>query len=310
MKKTSWKKISIGMLLLSAALAFCLPLAMAAQSDENHLERYIELYGYRFTETAAQGIRRDFSPQTADCGPVQIHFREVLYDGEWMYTAVSARSTESSTTLIMPGDSERSDPVCGHYFAEKVADRRSYQAAAVADGQQLLAVYVYIKEFDQLGEYFLDSYQTDETILFSGSRVAGGAKPVSLTWTVQLYEVDKTTGKYSFLMEQLFPMDIEPIGPYVKSVYYAADGEDLPFDSAVLVQTALGTYVHPQWRTQQDSMRYRVSLIEANQREVEQSGMPSGAYALESKPESLTFALIDLDEDGEARRVTLTDQNE
>lgn len=310
MIKTLWKKICIGMLLLAAALAFCLPLAAATQGDENHLERYIGLYGYRFTEAVAQGVRRDFSPQSASCGPVQVRFREVLYDGQWLYAAASVRPTVPASTLILPGDSESGDPVCGHYFAENAADKRSYQTAAAADGKQLLAVYVYIKEFDELGEYFLDSYQTEETILFSGSRVAGGSKPVSLTWTVQLYEVDKATGKYSFLMEWLFPMDVEPMTPYVESVYYAADREELPFDSAVLVQTALGAYVHPQWRTQQDSMRYRVSLIEADQREVARSGMPSEVYALESKPETLTFALIDLDEGGDARHVTLTAQNE
>lgn len=311
MIKTLWKKISTGMLLLAAALACCLPLAAASvQGDENHLEQYIGLYGYRFTEAVAQGVRRDFSPQSASCGPVQVRFRELLYDGQWLYAAASVRPTVPASTLILPGDSESGDPVCGHYFAENAADKRSYQTAAAADGKQLLAVYVYIKEFDQLGEYFLDSYQTEETILFSGSRVAAGSKPVSLTWTVQLYEVDKVTGKYSFLMEWLFPMDVEPMAPYVESVYYAADREELPFDSAVLVQTALGAYVHPQWRTQQDSMRYHVTLIEADQREVARSGMPSEVYALESKPETLTFALINLDEDGDARHVTLTAQNE
>ena len=287
------KKAFFRLLVATMVLVGCMQLTAVATQD-SHLERYIGLYGYRFTETAAQGIRREFSPQTADCGPVQISFREVLYDGQWLYTAASVLPMDSDT-LILPGDSEIGDSACGHYFVNNTTDTRSYQAVATEEDKQVLAVYVYIKEFDKIGEYFLDSYQADETILFSGAAVAGGNKPVTLTWTVQLYEVDRQTGKYQFLSETTFPMTVEPLEPYAEYIYYPTDDEKTPLESVVLIQTALGSYLKPQWRTEQEYNHYRAVLADADRQEVVSGGMPSGIYALFQQPESLSFVLLDLD---------------
>ena len=299
-------KFSCKLLTVLLALACCLPLsALAIGKEENHLERYIGMYGYAFTDAAKQGVKRDFAPQTADCGQVQVCFREVLYDGQWLYAAASVSPTEPNATLILPGDSESGEPLSGRYFAEKALDTRSYQAAAQEDGKQLLAVYVYLKEFDEMGEYFLDSYQAEETILFSGAPVAGGSEPITLTWTVQLYEVDIQTGKYRFLSESTYPMTIKPMEPYTERVYRPSAGDKMPLESTVLIQTALGSYLKPQWRTEQDRAQYRAVLTEADRQEVPYGGMPSDAYALFEKPMTLTLALIDLNNDENTCFVTL-----
>lgn len=54
-------------------------------------------------------------------------------------------------------------------FIRKIPERkkRSFLQVAKEDGKQLLAVYIYIKEFDEIGVYFLDHLQVSESTSMS-----------------------------------------------------------------------------------------------------------------------------------------------
>lgn len=59
----------------------------------------------------------------------------------------------------MPGDVQKNDLVTGSYDEKLQNDMRSFESVAKEDGKQLLCVYAYMKEFDDIGEYFLDHFQ-------------------------------------------------------------------------------------------------------------------------------------------------------
>lgn len=95
-----------------------------------------------------------------------VTLRKTIYDGTWLYTSVSAIPLDSSTYLL-PGDAQPSDPAKGFYKENTREEKRSFLQVAKEDGKQLLAAYIYIKEFDEIGAYFLDHLQVSESTSMS-----------------------------------------------------------------------------------------------------------------------------------------------
>lgn len=84
---------------------------------------------------------------------VSVTLRKTIYDGTWLYTSVSAIPLDSSTYLL-PGDAQLSDSSKCFYKESTSKKEQSFLQVSKKDGKQLLVVYIYIKEFDEIGAYF------------------------------------------------------------------------------------------------------------------------------------------------------------
>lgn len=266
MKDNNIRKVA-----LIAILLLCLPLAAFAApntnaDDDSYLAQYMTRYDYVLPQTIIEQIQVNFTPQEADCDLIRVRFDEILYDGQWMYTSASVWPQNPDEVIVMPGDVQKNDLVTGPYDEKLQNDMRSFESVAKEDGKQLLCVYAYMKEFDDIGEYFLDHFQkaNGESVLMSGARMAGGCKAIKATWSIKVYDVDLETGKYSLLGEYLFPMKILPLQPYAERTYRVVSGEKDLFESVVLAYTPLNTYVFPQWKEKQDRPRFSIALVDAN----------------------------------------------
>ena len=278
MKDNNIRKVA-----LIAILLLCLPLAAFAApntnaDDDSYLAQYMTRYDYVLPQTIIEQIQVNFTPQEADCDLIRVRFDEILYDGQWMYTSASVWPQNPDEVIVMPGDVQKNDLVTGPYDEKLQNDMRSFESVAKEDGKQLLCVYAYMKEFDDIGEYFLDHFQkaNGESVLMSGARMAGGCKAIKATWSIKVYDVDLETGKYSLLGEYLFPMKILPLQPYAERTYRVVSGEKDLFESVVLAYTPLNTYVFPQWKEKQDRPRFSIALVDANDTPFSQ-GVPLAA---------------------------------
>lgn len=293
------KRAAIKLLTLTYFALCCIPmvaLAVESASQEiSYLARYMKLYGSTLSNEIIRQRRVQFTPQEIDCGQVKIRFNEALYDGQWLYTSASVWPKDASETLVMPGDSVLDDPVAGFYGETTRKELRSFGLAAIEDNKQLLAIYVYINEFDNLGTYFIDHFQeTDNvSVLMSGAQLAGRDKPVDVSWTIQIYEVDLATGKYNKQSEKLIPMTVQPLQPYTEKCYRAIDADGLPFDYVVLAQSPLNTYVLPEWKNTTDKNIFSIALIDDNGHDLPQGVQPAmDAYMLDTLPEKITLSLL------------------
>lgn len=296
MKDNNIRKVA-----LIAILLLCLPLAAFAApntnaDDDSYLAQYMTRYDYVLPQTIIEQIQVNFTPQEADCDLIRVRFDEILYDGQWMYTSASVWPQNPDEVIVMPGDVQKNDLVTGPYDEKLQNDMRSFESVAKEDGKQLLCVYAYMKEFDDIGEYFLDHFQkaNGESVLMSGARMAGGCKAIKATWSIKVYDVDLETGKYSLLGEYLFPMKILPLQPYAERTYRVVSGEKDLFESVVLAYTPLNTYVFPQWKEKQDRPRFSIALVDANDTPFSQ-GVPLAAdtYVLDTLPSEIFLIISD-----------------
>ena len=159
MKDNNIRKVA-----LIAIFLLCLPLAAFAApntnaDDDSYLARYMTRYDYVLPQTIIDQIQVYFTPQEADCDLIRVRFDEILYDGQWMYTSASVWPQNPNEVIVMPGDVQKNDLVTGSYDEKLQNDMRSFESVAKEDGKQLLCVYAYMKEFDDIGEYFLDHFQ-------------------------------------------------------------------------------------------------------------------------------------------------------
>ena len=62
-----------------------------------------------------------------------------------------------------------------------------------------MAIYIYIKEFDEIGACFLNHLQVLESIsmLHSGAKLGYGNNPAHVTWIIQTYKVNWETEEYA-----------------------------------------------------------------------------------------------------------------
>ena len=308
MKDNNIRKVA-----LIAILLLCLPLAAFAApntnaDDDSYLAQYMTRYDYVLPQTIIEQIQVNFTPQEADCDLIRVRFDEILYDGQWMYTSASVWPQNPNEVIVMPGDVQKNDLVTGSYDEKLQNDMRSFESVAKEDGKQLLCVYAYMKEFDDIGEYFLDHFQkaNGESVLMSGARMAGGCKAIKATWSIKVYDVDLETGKYSLLGEYLFPMKIRPLQPYAERTYRVVSGETDLFESVVLAYTPLNTYVFPQWKEKQDQPRFSIVLVDANDTPFPQ-GVPLAAntYVLDTLPSEIFLIISDYQTGEMVSRVAL-----
>ena len=308
MKDNNIRKVA-----LIAILLLCLPLAAFAApntnaDDDSYLAQYMTRYDYVLPQTIIEQIQVNFTPQEADCDLIRVRFDEILYDGQWMYTSASVWPQNPNEVIVMPGDVQKNDLVTGSYDEKLQNDMRSFESVAKEDGKQLLCVYAYMKEFDDIGEYFLDHFQkaNGESVLMSGARMAGGCKAIKATWSIKVYDVDLETGKYSLLGEYLFPMKILPLQPYAERTYRVVSGETDLFESVVLAYTPLNTYVFPQWKEKQDQPRFSIVLVDANDTPFPQ-GVPLAAntYVLDTLPSEIFLIISDYQTGEMVSRVAL-----
>lgn len=289
MKETDINKMAM-ILVLLLCLQMTLFTVASASSDGSDLAQYMTRYDYVLPQAIAERIQVNFIPQEADCGPVRVRFDEILYDGQWMYTAASVWPQNPDEVIIMPGDTQKEDLVTGCYDETTRNHNRSFEYVAKEDTKQLLCVYAYMKEFANIGEYFLDHAQKadDVSVLMSGAQLAGGSKTVEVTWLIQVYDVDVKTGKYNLLNDYLFPMTIQPLQPYIEREYRIINGECGLFDSVVLAYSPLNTYIFPKWKNKQDELDFAIALIDEGGTPVLQ-GVPLAAdtYALDSLPDEM-----------------------
>lgn len=308
MKDNNIRKVA-----LIAIFLLCLPLAAFAApntnaDDDSYLAQYMTRYDYVLPQTIIEQIQVNFTPQEADCDLIRVRFDEILYDGQWMYTSASVWPQNPNEVIVMPGDVQKNDLVTGPYDEKLQNDMRSFESVAKEDGKQLLCVYAYMKEFDDIGEYFLDHFQkaNGESVLMSGARMAGGCKAIKATWSIKVYDVDLETGKYSLLGEYLFPMKILPLQPYAERTYRVVSGEKDLFESVVLAYTPLNTYVFPQWKEKQDRPRFSIALVDANDTPFSQ-GVPLAAdtYVLDTLPNEIFLIVSDYQTGEMVSRVAL-----
>ena len=308
MKDNNIRKVA-----LIAIFLLCLPLAAFAApntnaDDDSYLAQYMTRYDYVLPQTIIEQIQVNFTPQEADCDLIRVRFDEILYDGQWMYTSASVWPQNPNEVIVMPGDVQKNDLVTGSYDEKLQNDMRSFESVAKEDGKQLLCVYAYMKEFDDIGEYFLDHFQkaNGESVLMSGARMAGGCKAIKATWSIKVYDVDLETGKYSLLGEYLFPMKIRPLQPYAERTYRVVSGETDLFESVVLAYTPLNTYVFPQWKEKQDRPRFSIALVDANDTPFSQ-GVPLAAdtYVLDTLPNEIFLIISDYQTGEMVSRVAL-----
>ena len=159
MKDNNIRKVA-----LIAIFLLCLPLAAFAApntnaDDDSYLARYMTRYDYVLPQTIIDQIQVYFTPQEADCDLIRVRFDEILYDGQWMYTSASVWPQNPDEVIVMPGDVQKNDLLTGSYDEKPQSNMRSFESVAKEDGKQLLCVYAYMKEFDDIGEYFLDHFQ-------------------------------------------------------------------------------------------------------------------------------------------------------
>ncbi len=310
-KKNS-QKGAYAALFLTVALFFvalfavvCLHLAIAKREANAHaainsseIWSYLTRYGKSATisDETRQKIAFSMEPVTFQTNEVEVALREMIYDGVWLFTAAEIQPIHSDQVLTMPGAAMPSDPRSGIHGEETTTDTRSFLQAANEDGKKLLAVYVYPKEFDLLSEYFIDDRQlSDDSFVFlSGANIGGGNEPLSITWLLEIYEVDTELGDYTLLTAlESNPQQVMPLSPVgVHEYVLEEDAEDAPFERIQLIQTAIATYLQP---ISQNGDFYQLSeykLFQAQGEAVPRGAVPDiRAVALANVPETLILQL-------------------
>jgi hypothetical protein len=288
------------LLLVAMLISICICSFITASAEEKDLAigRYMELYGYDLPQSVKEKATALFEPFTMDCGEVTAIVNEILYDGCWLYTVADIVPKDPARILILPGSAFVGDLVSGSYEEKERTDKRTFIKAAKEDGKRLLAVYAYPKEFDMLGAYFMDHFQEaeDTSILLSGANLLADTETITVTWSIQVYEVDLITMKYSLIDEYTQPLVIKPLAPIIEKQYIASGAKQTPFDSVYLVQSGLTTYVHPMWRAEEDAYRFETMLFNNEMKEIPNGAPPeAGTVAFEQLPKAVYIQLRDLE---------------
>ena len=282
-------KLLAGFIVLALLVGTASAHAQEAETEGSTIVWYMkDCRGYTLPEGVTKQIRNDLAPSALDCGEVRIELKELLYDGQWLYTVASAVPTNPSTTLVFPAGAELDDAVSED-------DKRAFKDAAKEDDKQLIRVYTYPREFDEGSDYFLNYRQTDQgSLLISGSVLGGGGGEIIITWQILLYDVDPHTGRHTLIREETCQMPIRPMEPYTEKKYLPVESGD-ELVCASLVQTPLQTYLLPVWSEEEAGRYLCAALLEADGAYVPESQVPdSDAYALEALPEIMVVSVMDM----------------
>lgn len=274
------------------------PYAQAADNGLNGIERYMDLFEATIPQISANLLQSSYQPQTIDCGLLNVTFEEIVFDGRWVYTSAAVVPAPETEVLIMPGSAELGDAVAGGNGEKSRTDTRSFREVATTSQQQLLAVYVYIKEFDEVAPYyFLDHFQEKDnmSILLSGAPLLSDMNELALHWTVQIYDVDINIGSYSLIGIYEYPVTVSLLAPTTEKTYINSAASDIPFSAIALIKTALTTYAIPDWENEEDQGRYGLVLLNESQAPYERGTPPDiNTYNIDQLPETLNLVLIDL----------------
>lgn len=271
--------------------------AQAAYEQESGIEKYMNLYDAHLLKETVNIMHNTYQPQTMDCGLIYVTFEEIVFDGRWVYTSASVVPAPEAEVLIMPGSAELGDSVAGGNGEKSRTDTRSFRDMATMSQQQLLAVYVYIKEFDEVSPYYiLDHFQEKDnsSILLSGAPLLSDMDELALHWTVQIYSVDINVGSYSLVGIYEYPVTVSLLAPKTKKTYTNNAASDIPFSTITLIKTALTTYAIPDWENEEDQGRYGLVLLNESQAPYDRGTPPDiNTYNIDQLPETLNVVLID-----------------
>ncbi len=277
----------------------CNPCPTAQATDNSHhgIERYMDLYNSPISQDIVDLFHDKHQPQTVDYGLVRVTFEEIVYDGRWVYTSATVVPSDEANVIVMPGSTGTGDAVAGGNGEQLCIDTRSFRDVATENQQQLLAVYVYIKEFDEMAPYyFLDHFQAEDnsSILLSGAPLSSDRNDLTLNWSVQLYNVDTSTGAYSLVDLYEYPVTVSTLAPTTVRTYTSNVSSDMPFSTITLMKTALTTYAIPDWKDEEDQGRYDLILLNESQEPYGQGTPPDiNTFDIERLPETLNLVLID-----------------
>lgn len=287
-------KLLLIVLFILLLVFISIPFWKGSQASVSYIAQYMKLYGYQLKESVIKQSQIQFEPNEVCCGDVAVKFDEVLYDGQWLFTAATVRPNDASRILVLPGGAEFSDRVSGFNGENQNGDHRSFRTAAQEDQKQLLCVYVYIKEFDQLSAYFLDSFQEKgSSVLLSGAQFAGGAENVKVNWTIQIFDVNLMTGKYTYLQEYTVPMVLNPLGNYsVQKYRIVTPLNGIPLEEASIITTALSSYLVPAWNEEQNQRDFTAILVDQDGEPLSPGVPPAvDSYSLDSIPNEITMQI-------------------
>lgn len=176
----------------------------------DYLTPYAELYMLPVEPQALAQPQVIFEPATVEIDGVTVEFLQLVSDGSWILTCAAVASDE---VLILPGAATLDRPAWGEIFVAEEADGRTFRELAENAGKEMRSVYVYLEEFDQAGQYFLDhSIEAERTILYSGCSLPEPiSEPAIFYWTIQVYTVDLETGKLTHSATETIPVTVTPV---------------------------------------------------------------------------------------------------
>ena len=176
----------------------------------DYLTPYAELYMLPVEPQALAQPQVIFEPASVEIDGVTVEFLQLVSDGSWFLTCAAVASDE---VLILPGAATLDRPAWGEIFVAEEADGRTFRELAENAGKEMRSVYVYLEEFDQAGQYFLDhSIEAERTILYSGCSLPEPiSEPAIFYWTIQVYTVDLETGKLTHSATETIPVTVTPV---------------------------------------------------------------------------------------------------
>ncbi len=228
-----------------------LPCCYADSQDaaaESALSWLMGLYDYAMPQDVVTFAQTNFQPLTVDTEEIVVSIQEILYDGVWMFTAVTANPS-SDDVIIIPFEAEVNDLIAGGYGENLREDSRTFLEAAQEDQKDLLLVSIMPAEYEQADFYFLDHRQDAgaQSTLFSGAPVTLEGEEITIHIAVETTRISYTTGETLSESHHEYPVTIKNLGIRSTKEYFPAT-EDTPFEKLLLVQTELATYARPSWK--------------------------------------------------------------
>ena len=298
MKKTCIKR-RITLFSLALTLLFqagCMHNSAAEMTEDlSPVQQILSQYGYADDHTiqALNDHYHQSNPLEYNDQSITAQVQELLYDGVWLYSTTRVASQVDANVLILPAGADFSDQV-------QIADDEesgSYLELAKTKGSQLLAVYGYPEQFDQQGEYFLDYIYSEDGsyYLISGCRFDYDNKPLSITPTLQVYNVNLDTLKYEHA--GYITSEADNITPFadIHEYYYDIADNDV-IKGVTLKRTGITTYAFIDWKNQNDMYSHYWQILK-----MDDSNWPNG-YALdvtslymEEIPEQFQVQIDDMD---------------
>lgn len=281
----------IGIVLAGIILLMIIPGLSETDSIEwEGIPWLLRIYGYEIDQSIVNEMHQGFHPLMLNCGDVQIEVREILYDGAWMYTSATAVPSNTEEIILLPSSAAYDDYIAGGYFENLRDDTRTFLEAAQEDKKDLLYIEAYPIEYDEAEFSFTDHRQDagDQSTLFSGAPLVLDESVSCIHFSVQISRISSTTGEEMSSETYEYPIKISRLESQKRT--YLASGENLPFNSIMLMQTPLATHTFPEWNSDEmmKTIKYKLMNLEG---ERYPRGLPEDGctYRLEGFPSLLNI---------------------